>query len=261
MSYRHVVYEKGEGIAKIVINRPGVLNVLNREVIEEVHRALLNAEQDRGVRVVVLTGAGGRAFCAGIEISAFKGATPVEMRSFTQEFREEILNTVMRLGKPVIAAVNGYALGAGCELVLACDLAIASEKARFGQPEVNIGALPGGGGTQQLPRVVGVKKAKELMFTGDMIDAKEAERLEIVNRVVPPEKLEEEVKALAKKLAEKSPIALRMVKEAVNKTMELSLSAGLAYETELFSLCTSTEDFAEGVKAFLEKRKPVFKGS
>ncbi|MEM1538716.1 MAG: enoyl-CoA hydratase-related protein [Candidatus Nezhaarchaeales archaeon] len=260
MSYKHVIYEKAEGIARIVINRPRILNVLNQEVVEEIHRALLDADRDRDIRVIVLTGAGEKAFCAGIEVSAFKEATPIERRMFTEGFREKILNTIMGIGKPVIAAVNGYALGAGCELVLACDLAIASEDARFGQPEINIGAIPGGGGTQQLPRVVGLKKAKELMFTGDMIDAKEAERLGIVNKVVQRGRLEEEVKDLARRLAEKSPIALRMVKEAVNKSVELNLSAGLAYETELFSLCSSTEDFAEGVRAFLEKRKPTFKG-
>ena len=259
-SYANIVYEKEDGIAWITINRPKVLNTLNFEAINELASALEDAEKDDSVRVVVLTGAGDEAFCAGVDINQFMALTPSKRREFTLNYREKILNRIREMGKPVIAMVNGYALGAGCELTMTCDLAIASENARFGQPEINIAAIPGGGGTQLLPRHIGVKKAMELILTGDMIDAKEAERLGIVNKVVPPDKLRDAVKELAEKLKSKSPVALKIAKAAVNKSLETLLPAGLAYETEAFTLCSTTEDFNEGVKAFLEKRKPEWKG-
>ncbi|RLF15783.1 MAG: crotonase [Thermoprotei archaeon] len=259
-SFANITYEKEDGVAWITINRPKVLNTLNFEAINELALALEDAEKDDNVRVVVLTGAGDKAFCAGIDINQFIALTPIKRREFTLNYRERILNRIRELGKPVIAMVNGYALGAGCELTMTCDLAVASESARFGQPEVNIAAIPGGGGTQLLPRHIGVKKAMELIMTGDMIDAREAERLGIVNKVVPPDKLKEAVKELADKLKSKSPVALKIAKAAVNKSLETLLSAGLAYETEAFTLCSTTEDFNEGVKAFLEKRKPEWKG-
>ncbi len=259
-SFANITYEKEDGVAWITINRPKVLNTLNFEAINELALALEDAEKDDNVRVVVLTGAGDKAFCAGIDINQFIALTPIKRREFTLNYRERILNRIREMGKPVIAMVNGYALGAGCELTMTCDLAVASESARFGQPEVNIAAIPGGGGTQLLPRHIGVKKAMELIMTGDMIDAREAERLGIVNKVVPPDKLKEAVKELADKLKSKSPVALKIAKAAVNKSLETLLSAGLAYETEAFTLCSTTEDFNEGVKAFLEKRKPEWKG-
>ena len=259
-NFTQISYVKEDGVAWITINRPKVLNTLNVEAINELAAALEEAERDDEVRVVVITGEGDRAFCAGIDINQFVALTPIKRREFTIGYRERVINRIRGVGKPVIAMVNGYALGAGCELTMTCDLAIASENARFGQPEVNIAAIPGGGGTQLLPRHVGVKKAMELAMTGDLIDAKEAERLGIVNRVVPPDKLKDAVKELADKLKSKSPVALKLVKAAINKSVETLLPAGLAYETEAFTLCSTSEDFDEGVRAFLEKRKPTWKG-
>lgn len=258
--FTQIRYEKEDGVAWITINRPRVLNVLNAQAIDELARALEEAERDDEVRVVVITGEGDRAFCAGIDINEFVAMSPMKRREFTVSYRERILNRIRGMGKPVVAMVNGYALGAGCELTMACDLAVASESARFGQPEVNIGAIPGGGGTQLLPRHAGLKKAMELAMTGDLIDAREAERLGIVNRVVPPDKLKEAVKELSEKLKSKSPVALKLVKASINKSVETLLPAGLAYETEAFTLCSTSEDFSEGVRAFLEKRKPVWRG-
>ncbi|MEM4700225.1 MAG: enoyl-CoA hydratase-related protein [Candidatus Nezhaarchaeales archaeon] len=258
--FTQLKYQKEDGVAWITISRPKVLNVLNAQAIDELAKALEDSERDDGVRVVVITGEGDRAFCAGIDINEFVAMTPMKRREFTVSYRERILNRIRGMGKPVIAMVNGFALGAGCELVMACDLAVASEGARFGQPEVNIAAIPGGGGTQLLPRHVGPKKAMELTMTGDLIDAREAERLGIVNKVVPPDKLREAVKELADKLKSKSPVALKLIKAAVNKSAETLLPAGLAYETEAFTLCSTSEDFSEGVRAFLEKRKPTWRG-
>lgn len=259
-TYTNISYIKEEGVAWITINRPKVLNALNFEAIDELASALEDVEKDGGVKVLVITGEGDKAFCAGIDINQFIALTPIKRRDFTINYREKIVNKIRRLGTPVVAMVNGYALGAGMELVLTCDLAVASEHARFGQPEVNIAAIPGGGGTQLLPRSVGVKKAMELILTGEFIDAKEAERLGIVNKVVPKEKLKEAVLELVNKLKLKSLVALKMAKAAINKSQEALLQAGLAYETEAFTLCTTSEDFNEGVKAFLEKRKPEWRG-
>ena len=259
-SYANIAYEKEGGVAWITINRPKELNTLNLEAVNELASALEDAERDDGVRVVVLTGAGGEAFCAGIDMSQFMALAPIKRREFALSYREKVLDRIRGMGKPVIAMVNGYALGAGCELAMACDLAVASENAKFGQPEINVAAIPGGGGTQLLPRHVGVKRAMELILTGDVIDAREAERLGMVNKVVPPDKLRDAVKELAEKLKSKSPVALKIAKAAVNKSLETLLPAGLAYEAEAFTLCSTTEDFNEGVKAFLEKRKPEWKG-
>jgi enoyl-CoA hydratase len=259
-SFTQIKYVKEDGVAWITINRPKFLNALNAEAIEELAAALEDAERDEGVRAVVLTGEGDRAFCAGIDVSQFTALTPIKRREFTASYKERILNRIRGMGKPVVAMVNGYALGAGCELVMACDLALASENARLGQPELNIAAIPGGGGTQLLPRHVGIKKAMELIMTCDFIGAKEAEELGLINKVVPPDKLKDAVKELIEKLKSKSPVALRLAKAAVNKSMETLLPAGLAYETEAFTLSSTSEDFSEGVKAFLEKRKPAWKG-
>ncbi|MCX8204665.1 MAG: enoyl-CoA hydratase/isomerase family protein [Candidatus Nezhaarchaeota archaeon] len=259
-SFTQVKYDKEDGVAWVTINRPRVLNVLNAQTIEELSRALDDAERDDSVRVVVITGEGDRAFCAGIDVNEFIALSPIKRREFTISYRERIINKIRGMGKPVVAMVNGYALGAGCELAMTCDLAIASENARFGQPEVNIAAIPGGGGTQLLPRHVGLKKAMELIMTGDLVDAKEAEGLGIVNKVVPLDKLRGAVKELADKLKSKSPVALKFIKAAVNKSAEALLPAGLAYETEAFTLCSTSEDFSEGVRAFLEKRKPTWRG-
>ncbi|MEM1538724.1 MAG: enoyl-CoA hydratase-related protein [Candidatus Nezhaarchaeales archaeon] len=259
VEFTSIIYDKRDGIAKITINRPQALNALNPEVIHEIKRALEDAAGSNDVRVLIITGSGEKAFSAGADIKWMSNCTPLEALTFSQ-LGQSVLRMIEELDKPVIAAVNGYALGGGCELALACDLVIASENARFGQPEINVGIIPGWGGTQRLTRLVGVKKAKELILTGDVIDAKEAEKLGIVNKVVPREKLMEEAEALAKKLAEKTPIGLRMAKAAINKSLETSLKDGLDYEARLFGLLFTTEDAKEGLKAFLEKRKPTYKG-
>jgi enoyl-CoA hydratase len=255
----NIVYQKTDGVAKITINRPEVRNALNRETRNELKMALEEARDDKSVKVIIVTGAGEKAFSAGADIMEIQSLTPLEIREYVKLSRD-VTNIIERMDKPVIASVNGYALGGGCELAIACDLIVASERARFGQPEISIGIIPGGGGTQRLARLVGTKRAKELIFTGDMISATEAERIGLINRVVPAEKLNEVVEELARKLIGKSPVMLRLAKAAVNQSMEVGLSAGLSYEFEAFALCFSTEDQKEGMSAFFEKRRPVYKG-
>lgn len=252
-----LVCQKKENIVWITLNRPEVLNAQNEQMRRELGDTLEDAWNDNDIRAVVITGAG-QAFSAGADISEFAASTPVETRRRRE--KPSLTQLIRNLPKPVIAAVNGYALGGGCELAMACDIIIASENASFGQPEIKVGLIPGRGGTQLLPRLIGEKRSKELIFTGDFISAKEAEHIGLVNRVVPQEKLNETVNELAAKLLKRSPITLKFAKAAINKSMELGLSEGLSYELELFSLCFSTEDQKEGAKAFLEKRKPVLKG-
>ena len=254
MDLKNIVLEKEEGIAKITFNRPDALNALNNQTRLDFRNAMSEVQNDDDIKVVIITGAG-RAFVAGSDIKELKGTTPLEAHNITR-----LGEIIENLEKPVIAAVNGFALGGGCEIAMACDILIASEKAKFGQPEVNIGVIPGGGGTQRLQRVVGVYKAKELIFTGDIIDAKEAERIGLVNKVVAPEELETVVKELAKKIAAKSSAAIRLAKAAINRGMQTNLETGLAYERELYSLSLTTEDKAEGIEAFIEKREPKYKG-
>lgn len=247
-------------IAWIILNRPERLNAINAKMIEELSAALdelANADYNK-VRAVIITGTG-RAFSAGADITGFVGTNPVLAYKLSRKLHE-ITEKIERLDKPVICALNGYTLGGGLELALACDLRIASETAQLGQPEVNIGLFPGGGGTQRLARLVGLARAKELIFTGDYISAKDAERIGLVNRVVPPERLEQEARSLALKLAEKPPIALAMAKAAVNFGYEAPLWAGLDLEAAHFGVVFSTEDLYEGVSAFLQKRKPQYKG-
>ena len=254
MDPKNIILEKEEGIAKITFNRPDALNALNNQTRLEFRNAMKEVEKDNDIKVLIITGAG-RAFIAGSDIKELKSTTPLEAHNITR-----LGQIIENLEKPVIAAVNGFALGGGCEIAMACDILIASEKAKFGQPEVNIGVIPGGGGTQRLQRVVGVYKAKELIFTGDIIDAKEAERIGLVNKVVAPEELETVVKELAKKIAAKSSAAIRLAKAAINRGMQTNLETGLAYERELYSLSLTTEDKAEGIEAFIEKREPKYKG-
>ncbi|RLF16008.1 MAG: crotonase [Thermoprotei archaeon] len=259
MSFTNILYEKKGPIAKITLNRPQVLNALNTETFLELEKALKEAEADPDVKVVVITGAGDKAFCAGLDLKEIAEKSSIEARELSR-LGHRVFKLIENLSKPVIAAVNGYALGGGMELCLSCDLAIASENASFGQAEVNVGLTPGWGATQRLWRIVGVRKAKELILTGDRISAAEAERLGIVNKVVPPDKLQEEAEALALKLAEKSPVVLRIAKDQINRSLDLTLTAGLDYEADLWSLLFATFDAREGVKAFLEKRKPSYKG-
>ncbi|MEB3851973.1 MAG: 3-hydroxyacyl-CoA dehydrogenase/enoyl-CoA hydratase family protein [Desulfurococcales archaeon] len=245
-------------IAWIVLNRPNKLNALSPKLLRELGEALDELEERDDVRVVIITGSG-RAFSAGADVTAFAGITPIQAAVFSRRFQELTLK-IEYYTKPVIMALNGYTLGGGLELAMSGDIRIASETAMLGQPEINLGFIPGAGGTQRLPRIVGRSKAKELIFTGDMIPASEALKLGLVDKVVPPERLEQEARALALKLAEKPPLALMAAKYAVNYGMETNIWAGLALEAFEFGILFSTEDVAEGVTAFLTKRKPKFKG-
>lgn len=257
-NYETITVEKRGAVAVLTINRPDKLNALNSKVHEEGVSALDKLRTDDEVRVLIITGAGEKSFIAGADISEFAGKTPVTQRGMFLE--KTLFNSLDVFPKPVIAMVNGFCLGGGCELALACDLRTASEKARFGQPEINLGIIPGGGGTQRLTRLIGEGKSMELILTGEMIDAPTALKFGLVNQVFAPDELEEKTMELANKIAEKSPIALQMAKEAVKLASRSNLDEGLRREVDLFAICFSTEDKEEGVAAFLEKRQPVFKG-
>jgi enoyl-CoA hydratase len=257
-NYETILVEKRGSIAVLTINRPEKLNALGYQVHEEGVAALEQLRKDEEVRVVVVTGAGEKSFIAGADISEFSGQTPVSQRSIFQE--KTLFNSIDAFPKPIIAMINGFCLGGGCEVALACDLRIASEKARLGQPEINLGIIPGGGGTQRLTRLIGEGKSMELILTGDMIDAQTALNLGLVNHVYPAAELETKTMELAGKIAEKSPIALQMAKEAVKLAAKSNLDEGLRREVDLFAICFSSQDKEEGVRAFLEKRKPVFTG-
>lgn len=259
MEFKNTLYEKKHGIATITINRPATLNALNEETFPEILSRLEDAEKDENVRVIVITGAGEKAFCAGLDLETVKDSNTINAWEATRRGHKLTL-AIEELGKPVIAAINGYALGGGLEIAMACDIRIASEKARVGQPEVNVGLIPGLGGTQRLPRLVGKGIAKELVFTGKMIDAKTAERIGLVNMVVPPERLRSAVEELAKEIMSKSPIAIKLAKELINNSIETDQRIGLIQEADAFGILSSTEDFKEGVSAFFEKRKPEYKG-
>jgi enoyl-CoA hydratase len=259
MQFTNILYEKKSGVAWITINRPQVMNALDIESRKEILAALLDADSDEDIRAVVLTGAGDKAFSAGADLRIFRDMTPKEARRYVK-LAKQVARTIETLSKPVIAVVKGYAFGGGLELALSSDLIIASEDARFGQTEINVGLIPGVGGTQRLPRAVGIRKAKEMIFTGQMIDAHEACRLGLVNRVVPKEKLDETLNDLLGQIMSKSPLILRLAKQAVNKAFEADLASGLDYESELFVYCFTTEDQKEGARAFLEKRRAEFKG-
>jgi len=259
LEFKYIIYEKSEGIATITINRPEALNAFSAEVVSEILQAIEDMKADESVRVVVLTGAGEKAFSAGADIKAMKGMNALKARELSQ-MGEKLCSALENLEKPVIAAINGYALGGGLEVAMACDIRIASENARMGQTEINIGLIPGWGGTQRLTRLIGATKAKELIFTGKMIDAKTAEQLGLVNMVVPQDKFRETVRQFALELAQKAPVALKVAKALINKGAEISLDAAIALEREGFGVVASTEDLQEGVSAFIEKRKPVFKG-
>jgi len=245
----NIIFKKEEKIATIILNRPDVLNSLDSKMIEEIIAAMDEIEKDDGIKVVIITGKG-RAFSAGADL---KGGFPIGDPNVTgMKFVE--------ISKPVIAAINGLALGGGLELAMACDIMIASEDAELGLVEVNIGMIPAGGGTQRLPRIIGKHKAKELLFLGERISAAEAERLGLLNRVVPANKLVDETKDLAKKISEKAPLAVKKIKYAVDKGLEMNLDGGFECELEAAIEIAGSEDFREGIKAFSEKRKPIFKG-
>jgi enoyl-CoA hydratase len=259
MEFKYIVYEKAEGVATITLNRPEALNAFSKDVVEEILQALEDIKNDEGVHVVVLTGAGEKAFSAGADIKAMVGMTALKARELSL-MGEKLCLSLENLEKPVIAALNGYALGGGLEVAMSCDLRIASETARVGQTEVNIGLIPGWGGTQRLTRLVGITKAKELVFTGKMIDAKTAEQLGIVNMVVPADKFRETTRQFAKELSSKAPVAVRVAKALITKGADIGLDSALELEREGFGVVASSEDLKEGVSAFTEKRKPVFKG-
>lgn len=254
MSTEYVVHEKAEKIGVVKINRPEVYNAVNVETMLELERAMHGLNEDEDVLAVIITGEG-KAFVSGSDISRLATMDALAAREYSR-IGQRVLSFIENMEKPVIAAVNGFALGSGCELAMACDIRIASEKAKFGQPEVKLGLIPGHAGTQRLARLVGVGKAKELIFTGEMIDAQEALRIGLVNQVVAPEALLDEAKILAKKIIEVGPTAVRFAKTVINRGIDSNLTTANAYETEAFSILFSTAEAKEGMNAFLEKRKP-----
>lgn len=254
-----ILYEKKENIGFLTINRPEKLNAISNELTKDLKQLFDELENDEELRVLIITGAGDKAFVAGADIKELVERDAITGRRVSRE-RQEIFSRIENLHVPSIAAVNGYALGGGLELALACSIRICSEKAQFGAPEVKLGIIPGDGGTQRLPRLIGLGRAMEMILTGDFIDAQEAYRIGLVNKVVPQEQLMEEAKELARKIASMPPLAVRFAKEAANRSMEGSAAAGYALESTLHALTCTTEDKKEGVSAFLEKRKGVFKG-
>jgi enoyl-CoA hydratase len=259
VTLHHLLLEQAEGVAVVTVNRPKVLNALNTETLDELRRTVLALKHDDAVRSVILTGAGDKAFVAGADINELAVQTPAGGRDHAMR-GQHVLDLVENMGKPVIAAINGYALGGGCELAMACTLRIAADSARLGQPEINLGIIPGYAGTQRLARLVGRGRALEILLTGDHITAEEAWRLGLVNRVVPAAALMTEARRLAVTLAGKAPIAVRYIIDAVNKGLQMPFAEAQVHEAALFGLVASTDDMREGTRAFLEKRKPGFKG-
>jgi len=255
----NLLYEKKGAIAYVTLNRPKVLNALNQRTWENLRTAFEDARDDAQVRGVILTGAGDKAFIAGADISELSHVTAIEAEK-SSTYGQEVLNLIENLGKPVIAAVNGFALGGGCETAMACTIRVASEHAKFGQPEVTLGLIPGGGGTQRLPRLIGKGRALQIILSGEMISAQEAFRIGLVNEVVPAAELTTRAEAILKRIFSNAPVAVKYSLEAVNKGMETSQAEGLSLEASLFGLCAGTEDKKEGTSAFLEKRKPQFQG-
>jgi len=257
--YETIKIEREENIVWITLNRPHRLNAFNDVLVEELSEALDTVEKDPSVRCVIITGEGDRAFSAGADITAFPKATPVKAEEFSRG-GQKVFSKIEEMSKPVIAAINGYALGGGLELALACDFRIASEHAELGSPEINLGIIPGWGGTQRLVRIVGLRNAKRLVMLGERIKADEALKMGLVDKVVPFEKLREEAKALAKRLAEGPPIAMKYAKHALNFGSQVPLDVGLRLEATLMALLFSTQDVKRGIEAFMSKRKPEFKG-
>jgi enoyl-CoA hydratase/carnithine racemase len=255
----NVVYEKKDAIAYVTVNRPKVLNALNTPTWKDLRTAFEDVRDDDAVRGVILTGAGDKAFIAGADIGELAHATALEAEE-SSRVGQKVLDLIENLGKPVIAAVNGFALGGGCETAMACTIRIAVDSARFGQPEVKLGLLPGGGGTQRLPRLVGKGRALQLILSGEMIGAQEAYRIGLVNEVVAAANLIGRAEEILKQISVNAPVALRLSLEAVNKGMDTSQSEGFALEASYFGLCAATDDKKEGASAFLEKRAPQFHG-
>jgi len=260
MDFKNIIYKKENGIAQMIINRPEKRNALNRATRLEMVSALEDTERDSSVRVLIVSGAGGKSFISGSDLTELSKFSPLEMEEFSSTLAQRFYTRFEQLDKPVIAMIDGLCLGGGLELALACDIRIASDSSRFGQPEILIGIMPGSGGTQRLSRLVGIGKAKELIFTGKMIDAAEAFRIGLINQITPPDKLEETVMSIAKHISEQSPLALKWAKKSINIGQETSLSVGLDYEALAECLLFSSKDRNEGMKAFFEKRKPQFRG-
>jgi len=259
LTLANVLYEKKGAIAYVTVNRPKVLNALNTPTWKDLRTAFEDARDDAAVRGVILTGAGNKAFIAGADISELAHVAAFEAEQ-SSRFGQEVLDLIENLGKPVIAAVNGFALGGGCETAMACTIRLAVDTAKFGQPEVTLGLVPGGGGTQRLPRLVGKGRALQLILSGEMISAQEGYRIGLVNEVVPAADLITRAEAILNKIASNAPIAVKFALEAANKGLETSQGAGLLLEASYFGLCAATEDKKEGTTAFLEKRAPQFQG-
>jgi enoyl-CoA hydratase/carnithine racemase len=259
MTYENILLEKKNSIAYVTVNRPKVLNALNGGTIEELRTAFHDIKHDSSIRVAILTGAGEKAFVAGADIGELAQRDPVSGKEFAHR-GQAVLDLIENLGKPVIACVNGFALGGGCELALACTMRLASDNAKFGQPEVKLGILPGYGGTQRLPRLVGKGIAMQMVLGGEVITAQEAHRIGLVNEVTSAAELVPRAEAIAAKIIANAPLAVQYAMEAVNKGMEMTLAEGLFLEAALFGVCCATEDKKEGTTAFLEKRPAQFKG-
>jgi enoyl-CoA hydratase len=259
VDFKNVLLAKSERIGTLTINRPQALNALNKDTLLEIKAAVELVRDDADIDVLIITGAGDKAFVAGADITYMLNISAMQAREFGLT-GQEAFSLVESIEKPVIAAINGFALGGGCELAMACDFRICSEKSKFGQPEVGLGVTPGFGGTQRLPRIVGTGMAKQLLYTGDVIDANEAFRIGLVNAVVPADTLMEYVNKLAKKIAARGQIAVRLCKVAVNEGMQTDIDRSMTIEADLFGLCFATEDQREGMGAFVEKRKAQFTG-
>lgn len=258
MAYETIIVEIEEGVAIVKLNRPEVLNALNSQVFNELADAAVNLSADDSVRSVIITG-GDKVFAAGADIKQMASLNAVDVTTTDRQSRKTF-HLLENMPKPVIAAIAGYALGGGCELTLVADVRIAADNAKFGLPEIKLGILPGGGGTQRLPRLIGAGKAKELILSGDIISAEEALRVNLVNKVVPADQLLTEAKKMAKKFAAQGAVALRLAKSCVNEGLRMDLEMGLEFEHKCFALLFATEDQKEGMKAFIEKRKPKFQG-
>jgi len=259
MSYENVTVGREEGLGFVTINRPKALNALNSATLKELSAAFDEMAQAPDVKVVILAGGGDRAFVAGADISEMVNYAPIDAEGFAA-LGQSVMFKIERLPKPVIAAMHGFALGGGCELAMACDIRIATDKLKIGQPEVKLGVLPGFGGTQRLARIVGPGKAKEIIFSGDVYDATEALRIGLVDRVVPFEKLMEETRKLARTIASRGEVAVRLSKDAINAGMDVDIKSGCMLERKAFGMCFASQDRLEGMKAFLEKREPKFSG-
>lgn len=260
MEYTSLLFDKKNGIATITFNRPQVLNALNRQLLKEFTEAVHVVAQDESIRVLILTGTGDKSFVAGADIKELAGLNSLQGRQFARQGHAAI-NALQNLEIPVIGAVNGFALGGGCEIALGCDFIYASENAMFGLPEITLGFIPGFGGTQRLPRIVGKNMAKEMIFTGKVLAAKEAQSIGLVNKVTTANQLMEEVLTIAEVIATKGQVAVRAAKQAINTGMDVDLATANTMEIDAFALCLFSEDAIEGTSAFLEKRKAVFKGS